>query len=145
MRLSEHFTLEELVFSQTAARTGLDNTPDEAAVANLKRLCVLLLEPIRCVVFAPIQVTSGYRSPAVNALIGSKRTSQHTIGCAADIKVQGRSPDDVVQAVIAAKLPYDQLICEFNAWTHVSVTSIANEKPRRQVLIIDKNGTRPYM
>ncbi len=144
MNLTKHFTLEEMTYSQTAARNGFDNTPDEIAISNLTRLCSQILEPIRDIVHKPVQVTSGYRSPTVNALIGSKPTSQHTVGCAADIKVQGVASDVLIKAIIGAGLPYDQVIREYDSWVHVSVPNDPTAKPRRQALIIDKNGTRPF-
>ena len=76
--------------------------------------------------------------------MGSKDTSQHRIGCAADIRVPGMTPDQVVKAIIAAQLPYDQVIREFDRWTHVSIPNSTLDKPRHQALIIDKQGTRLY-
>jgi hypothetical protein len=90
-------------------------------------------------------VNSAFRSKAVNDAVGSKDTSQHRIGCAADIRVPGFTPDEVVKAVIASELPYDQVIREFDRWTHISVPSHPDDKPRRQALIIDKQGTRAYV
>ena len=144
-QLSKHFTLEELTFSETAIRHGLDNTPNEATVENLKRLCALILEPVRDIVHKPVHVTSGYRSSVVNSLVGSKVTSQHTHGCAADIKVSGVTPDVLIKAIIGAGLPYEQVIREFDSWVHVSVPNDPQVLPRRQALIIDKSGTRPYI
>jgi hypothetical protein len=89
-------------------------------------------------------VNSAFRSKKVNDAVGSKDSSQHRIGCAADIRVPGVTPDQVVKAVIAAKLPFDQLIREFDRWTHISIPNDLNGKPRGQTLIIDKAGVRPY-
>ena len=144
MYLSKHFTLEELTTSQIAARNGFDNTPNEAVIENLKRLCALILEPIRDIVHKPVQITSGYRSLTVNGLVGSKPTSQHITGCAADIKVPGVSPDVLIKAIIGAGLPYEQVIREYQSWVHISVPNDPNGKPKRQALIIDNKGTRPY-
>ena len=144
MYLSKHFALDELIYSQIAARNDIDNTPSDAVVENLKRLCELILEPVRDIVHKPVQITSGYRSPAVNALVGSKPTSQHITGCAADIKVAGVSPDVLIKAIIGAGLPYEQVIREFDSWTHISVPNDPKALPKRQALIIDKNGTRPF-
>ena len=143
-QLSKNFTLEELTFSDAAARHGIDNTPNEEIIENLKRLCALILEPVRDIVHKPVHVTSGYRSPIVNSLVGSKVTSQHTRGCAADIKVPGVAPDVLMKAIIGAGLPYEQVILEFQNWVHVSVPNNPNTLPKRQELIIDKNGTRPF-
>jgi hypothetical protein len=80
----------------------------------------------------------------VNDAVGSKDTSQHRVGCAADLRVPGMTPDEVVKAVIAAGIGYDQVIREFDRWTHISIPNAANGTPRRQALIIDKAGTRVY-
>jgi hypothetical protein len=89
-------------------------------------------------------VNSAFRSKQVNDAVGSKDTSQHRIGCAADIRVPGMTPDAVVKAVIAAGLGYDQIIREFDRWTHISIPNTKEMTPRRQALIIDKAGTRLY-
>ena len=143
MKLTPNFTLEELTQSEMAERKGLDNTPNEEVKANLVRLAKFL-EEIRRVLGRPIMVNSAYRSPEVNTAIGSKPTSQHCIGCAADIKVPGLTPDNVVKEIIKTNLEYDQLIREFDSWVHISIPNKFADKPRKQVLIIDKAGTRPY-
>lgn len=143
MRLSPNFTLEELTASQTAERRGLDNTPNATAIANLTRLAALL-EQVRAVIGKPIIVTSGYRSPEVNLAIGSTNKSQHPLGCAADFKVSGLTPKQVVEACIKADIPYHQIIEEFGSWTHISVPNTLSEPPKKQALIIDRNGTRPF-
>jgi zinc D-Ala-D-Ala carboxypeptidase len=143
VKLSPNFTLAELTHSETAERLGLDNTPDEKVKANLVRLA-RMLEEVRRVLGRPVMVNSAYRSPAVNKAIGSKPTSQHCIGCAADIRVPGLTPDDIVKAIIKTNIEYDQLIREFNSWVHISIPNKFADKPRKQVLIIDKTGTRPY-
>ena len=143
MKITEHFSLEELTVSDIAVRKGLDNTPTEAEIANLTRTA-LLLEQVRELLKKPIIVNSAFRSKAVNDAVGSKDTSQHRIGCAADIKVPGMTPKQVVQACIDANIPYDQIIEEFSSWTHISVPDSASRPPRRQALIIDRNGTRPF-
>ena len=93
----------------------------------------------------PIMVNSAFRSEAVNNAVGSRNTSQHRIGCAADIRVPGMTPDEVVKAVIASGIGYDQIIREFDRWTHISVPNTKDMTPRRQALIIDKSGTRQYV
>jgi hypothetical protein len=146
MNLTEHFTLEELT---TTDHREFDNTPNEAELENLKRLAGLLEQVKTALGGKPIMVNSAFRSKQVNDAVGSKDSSQHRIGCAADIRVPGVTPDQVVKAVIAAKLPFDQLIREFalptgGGWTHISVPNDPNGKPRGQTLIIDKAGVRPY-
>ena len=143
MKLSPNFTLEELTHSETAERQGLDNTPNEDVKANLVRLA-RFLEEVRAILKRPIMVNSAYRSPKVNEAIGSKPTSQHCNGCAADIKVPGLTPNDIVKELLKTNLEYDQLIREFDSWVHISIPNKFADKPRRQVLIIDKSGTRPY-
>jgi hypothetical protein len=76
--------------------------------------------------------------------VGSKDTSQHRIGCAADIRVPSMTPDQVVRAIIASGLPYDQVIREFDRWTHISIPNQSSGLPRKQALIIDKAGTRAF-
>jgi zinc D-Ala-D-Ala carboxypeptidase len=141
--ISEHFSLEELIFSETAQRLGLDNVPGPAEMVNLHRLAYFL-ETVRVLLGKPVMINSAYRSPLVNAAVGSASTSQHRLGCAADIRVPGMTPDEVVQTVMRSQLQFDQLIREFNSWTHISIPNTADAHARRQVLIIDRTGTRPY-
>ncbi len=144
MNLSEHFTLEELTASETAARNGWDNSPNLNELSNLKRLAEFL-EQVKTVVGGkPIMINSAFRSKLVNDAVGSKDSSQHRIGCAADIRVPGMTPDEVVKAVMAADIGYDQVIREFDRWTHISIPNNPEDKPRQQALIIDRSGTRPY-
>ena len=139
--LTEHFTLEELTIT---SHREFDNTPDQDQINNLVRVAGLLEQVKELLGGKPIMVNSGYRSPQVNAAVGSKPTSQHCLGCAADIRVPGMTPDQVVQAIMASDIPYDQLIREFDSWTHISVPNTITETPRKQALIIDKQGTRVY-
>lgn len=143
MKLTPNFTLEELTQSETAERLGLDNTPNKDVEANLVRLAKML-EEVRRILGRPIMVNSAYRSQEVNKAIGSKPTSQHCIGCAADIKVPGLTPDNIVKEILKTNIEYDQLIREFDSWVHISIPNKFADKPRKQVLIIDKAGTRPY-
>jgi len=140
--LTKNFTLEELTHTD---HRELENEPNESEKANLMRLAVFLEEIKLLLNNSPIMVNSAFRSKQVNDAVGSKDTSQHRIGCAADIRVPGLVPDEVVRAVIASELPYDQVIREFDRWTHISIPSHPDDKPRRQALIIDKQGTRPYV
>jgi hypothetical protein len=142
--MTPHFTLEELTASETAERNGWDNTPNEQELANLQRLAEFLEEVKEALGGKPIMVSSGYRGKQVNDSVGSKDTSQHRVGCAVDFRVPGLTPDQVVKAIIAAGLEYDQVIREFDRWTHLSVPNTPDAKPRKQALIIDKAGTRLY-
>jgi hypothetical protein len=149
VKLSPHFTLAELTASDTAARRGWDNTPNEAEIQNLTRLAQLL-EMVRDVVLQPLIINSGFRSKQVNDAIGSRDTSQHRLGCAADFRVPGMTPRDVCKLVIASGIPFDQLIQEFyeegkpGGWVHISVPNSAEGRPRRSALIIDSKGTRMF-
>lgn len=141
MNLSEHFTFEELTHTD---HRQLDNTPNDVELSNLVRLAEFL-EDLKIVLGGkPIMVNSAFRSKAVNDAVGSKDTSQHRIGCAADIRVPGMTPDEVVRAVVASDLGYDQVIREFDRWTHISIPNEAARAPRKQALIIDKTGTRVF-
>ena len=141
MNLSNNFTLDELTHTD---HRQFDNTPNASEMANLVRLAGFLEEVKTAIGGKPVMVNSAFRCKAVNDAVGSKDTSQHRIGCAADIRVPSMTPDEVVKAVIASGIDYDQLIREFDRWTHISVPSTAGDNPRRQSLIIDKTGTRPY-
>ena len=141
MKLSEHFTLDELTHTD---HREFDNVPNESELANLKRLAAFLETVKSAIGGKPIIVNSAFRCKEVNDAVGSSDKSQHRLGCAADIRVPQMSPDEVVKAIIAASLPFDQVIREFDRWTHVSIPNTADAKPRGQKLIIDKTGTRPY-
>ena len=135
--MTPHFTLDELTHTD---HRKLDNTPNAQELANLKRLAEFLETVKTTLGGKPVMINSAFRSKAVNDAVGSRDTSQHRLGLAADFKVPGMIPDAVVRAIIEAGLPYDQIIREFDAWTHISIS----DKPRRQALIIDKQGTRPF-
>jgi hypothetical protein len=141
MNLTEHFTVEELTYTD---HRSLDNTPNRDEFANLQRLAEFL-ELVKVALGGkPVMVNSAFRSKEVNDAVGSKDTSQHRVGCAADIRVPGMTPDQVVRSLIATNLPFDQIIREFDRWTHISVPNTIGAKPRQQALIIDKAGTRPF-
>jgi len=144
-QLTANFSLEELTRSEAADRNGWDNTPNEQETANLKRLAGLLQQVKTAVGGKPVMINSGFRSKQVNDAVGSKDSSQHRTGCAADIRVPGMKPREVVEACIAAKVPFDQIILEFDSWTHISVPNIYGVAPRNSRLIIDKQGTRPFV
>ena len=143
MKLTDHFSLEEMVASDIAVRHSIDNNPSGDIVVNLRRLAEFL-EKVRLLLNKPIHINSAYRSPEVNNLLGSKPTSQHCVGCAADICVGGLTPDQVVKAIVKSDLKYDQVIREFDSWVHISIPNNETIKPRKQALIIDKTGVRPY-
>jgi hypothetical protein len=151
--LTPNFTLEELTHTD---HRELDNTPTTAekciidgkevmvnAYENLPRLANFL--ELKVILGGkPIMVNSAFRSEAVNTAVGSKNTSDHRRGCAADIRVPGMTPDEVTRAIIASDLPYQQVIREFDRWTHVAITTNDSDIPKKSKLIIDKSGTRAY-
>jgi hypothetical protein len=141
MNLSPHFTLEELTFTD---HREFDNTPNDQELANLVRLAEFLEQVKTLLDGKPIMINSAFRSEEVNRAVGSKDTSQHRRGCAADIRVPDMTPDEVVTAIINSGLPYDQCIREFDRWTHVSIPNVEDAQPRQMALIIDKAGTRQY-
>jgi zinc D-Ala-D-Ala carboxypeptidase len=132
MQLSPHFSLAEMARSQIAARHGLDNHPDAEATRRLKLLCWAVLEPVRERFDRPVHITSGYRSPKVNALIGGAPTSQHMQGEAVDFVIPGITPGTIV-AWARENLLFDQLIEEYG-WVHVSLNF--DGPNRRQTLTL---------
>jgi hypothetical protein len=152
--LTPNFTLEELTHTD---HRELDNTPTTTekciidgkevmvnAYENLPRLANFL-EQLKVILGGkPIMVNSAFRSESVNTAVGSKNTSDHRRGCAADIRVPGMTPDEVTRAIIASDLPYQQVIREFDRWTHVAITTNDSDIPKKSKLIIDKSGTRAY-
>jgi zinc D-Ala-D-Ala carboxypeptidase len=121
MQLTEHFSLEELIASQVAARSGIDNTPSPVIAANL-RLLAEGLERVRVALAGkPIHVSSGYRCEALNRAVGGAGRSAHVDGLAADILCpQFGSPLEVCRAIVAAGIETDQIIHEFGHWCHVA-------------------------
>ena len=150
--MTPHFTLAELTASETAERNGIDNTPTPEHLENLQRLAEFL-ETVKATLGGkPVMINSAYRGPAVNEKVGGSKSSQHMIGCAADLRIPGMNPDQVCRAIIEADLPFDQLIREFydpakaaGGWTHISVPNTKEMTPRKQALIIDKTGTRTFV
>jgi len=139
--LSAHFSLEEAIASQTAARLDIDNDPPLDVVRNMKK-AALGMELVRMELNSnAIHVSSWYRSPKLNEALGSKPTSAHTRGFAIDFTcpTAGR-PVDIVRRLKASGLKFDQLIHEFNSWIHISF-----DGERRQVLTIDKSGTKVFV
>jgi len=141
MNLTLHFTLEELTFTD---HREFDNTPNDQELENLKRLSLFLEEVKKLLGGKAIMVNSAFRSEEVNRAVGSTDKSQHRLGCACDFRVPNMTPDEVVKAIINSDLQYDQVIREFDRWTHVSIPNVENAEPRKMALIIDKQGTRTY-
>lgn len=145
-RLTEHFTLEELTVTQ-ATRLGYSNEPPANVLPNLL-VTAKGLEEVRALANAPIAVNSAYRSLQVNAWVGSKPTSQHVKGQAADIVCPKLTPKQLMALIYNSNIQYDQLLLEFSdpktglgGWVHISFAA----NPRREALTIDKSGTRRYV
>lgn len=137
--LSEHFTLEEMVCSQTACRQGIDNTPDAAALRNLRRLAAALERVRSALGGRPVIVSSGYRSPALNAAIGGSKSSAHMSGLAADFIVPAFGTVlDTARAIADAGLGLDQLIFE-HRWVHLGLAARGSE-PRGELLTLNPSG-----
>ena len=148
MKLSNNFSLKELTASQTAERKGIDNTPSAEHQENLRSLCTHVLQPIRDHFSRVVSVSSGYRSPELCVVIGSKTTSQHAKGEAADFEIFGVSNKELAD-YINETLDYDQLILEYwkesdpnSGWVHCSYSENNN---RKQYLKATKiNGATKY-
>lgn len=121
MNLSKHFSLAELTFSQTAKRQKIDNTPGKPHIRNLNRLATTLEQVRELMGGKPIRITSGYRCQALNRAIGSKDSSQHIEGLAADFHVPGIPIDNIYCAIKSSAINFDQLINEYDSWVHISI------------------------
>ena len=142
IKLGAYFTLEEMSVSQTAARRGLSNKPNDDTVKNLGFLVAEVLDPLRLAVGKPLVVTSGYRSPEINRLIGGSPTSDHVKGRAADIHQPEMSVRDLMRLVIHKNLPFDQMIDEFEgSWLHISYR---HDNNRRQILEATHQGGKTW-
>lgn len=139
LKLSPHFSLDEFTNSQTAARWGIDNTPNETIKANLYKTAALM-EEVRRVCAQPISISSGYRCPELNRKVGGAMTSQHMEGKAVDFTARGLTIDETMQLIISSNIDYDQLIAEYSQWVHISWS----DHPRRETLEIDRDGKRVY-
>ena len=138
MNLSNSFTLEQLIFSETAIRKGLDNTPNADQIINLTELA-LALERVQLLLGFPLTIHSGFRSPKVNAAVGGSPTSAHMEGYACDfVCPQYGSPLEVCKAIAGSEIPFDQIIKEYDSWCHISVD------PRMRKKLLTKNVGQPY-
>ena len=147
MTLSKNFSLKELTASQTAARKGIDNTPSPTHQTNLKSLCTHVLQPVRDHFSRVVSVSSGYRAAELCLAIGSKTTSQHAKGEAADFEIFGVSNKELAD-YIHEHLDYDQLILEYwkeedpNAgWVHCSYSEGNNRKQYLKAYKDENNKT----
>ena len=141
---SPHFSLDELTFSETAARKGIDNTPSDDVLDNLYKTAMEMENVRELLNNNPILVSSGYRCLALNELLGSKPTSAHIRGLACDFTCpKFGDPDDIVDAIFRSDILYDQIILEFDKWVHIAFPK-DGEVARKKALIINKKGTMIY-
>lgn len=132
--LSEHFTLEEATYSETAIRKGIPNQPDEKQLENMK-LAAAQLEAVRALLGKPMHINSWIRLPEVNVAVGGSKVSSHMDGWAIDFTSAGfGTPYEVCKAIQASGIKFDQMIHEFAHWTHISFAP----EMRGQVLTIFK-------
>ena len=147
MQLSKHFSLAEMTHSQNAARMSIDNNPPETLLNALKATAEGMEQVRKLLGDKPIVISSGYRSPALNAVVRGAKGSQHCLGEAVDFTCPAfGNPQDVMKAIAGSKIAYDQVILEFysssgNGWTHISF----GPRNRRNALIVDSTGTRVWV
>lgn len=149
MNLSANFTLKELTRSETATRLGLDNTPNDEALENLKLLCEKVLQPVRDHFGKSVTVNSGYRSPESNAAVGGSKTSDHCKGQACDLEIDGIPNPELAQWIMD-NLDYTQLILEFytqgqpnSGWVHVSYDP--NNLKKQELTAVKVAGKTQYL
>jgi hypothetical protein len=149
MNLSANFSLKELTKSDTATRLGIDNTPNEEIIDNLKTLCDKVLQPVREHFGKSVTINSGYRSPESNAAVGGSKTSDHCKGQAADIEIDGVPNPELAQWIMD-NLDYTQLILEFytqgipdSGWVHVSYDP--NNLKKQELTAVKVAGKTQYL
>jgi hypothetical protein len=149
MNLSANFTLKELTKSDTATRLGIDNTPNDEALENLKLLCEKVLQPVRDHFGKSVTVNSGYRSPESNAAVGGSKTSDHCKGQACDLEIDGIPNPELAQWIMD-NLDYTQLILEFytqgqpnSGWVHVSYDP--NNLKKQELTAVKVAGKTQYL
>ena len=149
MQLTNNFSLAEMVKSDTALRHDMDNTPEEAEIENLKRLCEKVLQPVREHFKTGVKVNSGFRHPDVNAKVGGSKTSDHCKGQAADIEIPGIPNADLAKW-ITENLDFTQVILEFytqgvpdSGWVHVSYDS--QNLKKQSLTAVKKDGKTVYL
>jgi zinc D-Ala-D-Ala carboxypeptidase len=132
MQLSRHLSLAQLTCSETAEQRGIDNTAPPDVVENLKRLAAGL-EEVQALLGAPLEISSGYRCPALNEVVGGSKSSQHVLGLAADFVCPGfGTPLEIANAIQRSAIDFDQCILEFGRWVHLSFSIL----PRGRLLTI---------
>lgn len=149
MQLTSNFSLSEMTKSETALRHNMDNTPGEAEIENLKRLCEEILQPVREHFGKGVKVNSGFRHPEVNAKVGGSKTSDHCKGQAADIEIPGVANAELAK-YIAENLSFTQVILEFytqgvpdSGWVHVSY--VPSDLKKQQLTATKQDGKTIYL
>jgi hypothetical protein len=142
MNLSANFTLEEFLVSQTAERHGIDMTPLPNVLANLQTLVDTCMQPLREAAGASIFISSGYRPPKLNEMIGGSKTSAHRFGKACDFKISGMTPYDTCKLIVELDLPFDQVIHEFGRWVHLG---ISDDLRYQELTAYRENGATRYV
>ena len=141
---SPNFSLDELTFSETATRKGIDNTPSDDVLDNLYKTAMEMENVRELLNNNPILISSGYRNLELNTLLGSKPTSAHIRGLACDFTCpKFGDPDDIVDAIFGSDIQYDQIILEFDKWVHIAFPE-NGKSARKKALIINKKGTMIY-
>ena len=139
-KLSRWYTLSRLTASETAVERGIDNTPPPELVANL-RLLARGLDRVRRLLGEPLEISSGYRCPALNVAVGGAARSQHTEGFAVDFACpRFGTPIEVARAIAASGIDFDTVLLEYGRWVHLSFTP----EPRRRLLTI-YDGAEGYL
>ncbi len=123
-----NFKISELIYSDTAIKHNINNMPDINSLDCMLDLIHYCLQPIREKIKKPMIITSGYRCPDVNRLVGGKSNSQHLKGQAADFQIRGMSPAEIIQRIYTMGIEYDQLINEYNGWVHISFVKGKNRR-----------------
>jgi zinc D-Ala-D-Ala carboxypeptidase len=143
MKVGNHFTLEEFTYSTTALRKSIDNTPGPDELKSMEALCKYVLDPIHDGLHKAVYISSGYRCPELNELVGGAHGSQHVKGQAADISVFGMSTEDLFQWIIRSGIAYDQIIQEFDKWIHISFNPSGIER-HEALRAVKENGKNVY-
>jgi putative chitinase len=150
MKLTEHFSLAEMIVSPTAKRLGLSNTPTPEHIENMRYCCEKILEPVRAHFGKPVTINSSYRAPLVNKAVGGSKTSQHVNGQAIDFEIMGVD-NKVVADWIADNLEFDQIILEFytagdknSGWVHASIKKNGGNRMQRMIASKSKAGGTVY-